>query len=391
MDDYTWSRKIRARRRRRKLEWVLVLSWLALALSSVIWYYTSYTKTPSYAVNELLAAIDAADAEDFNRHVDLTAVTMRAYDDLTGDLFKYDTQLSASDRQLFENFYVLIRPQMCQGAVKVINTRVATGEWTLPEEILKGRQLGIDYDLLLERSLIRHTSIVGVENIEHLGETATAEINVVEDFSQTPFTLKVTLENFGGISWQVGSRTFELFGETLKFPGLSFTLDDNGWKIVSVDNYKEYLETLAPILQRDLDKYIDATAEIVYRYNEIFRGEQNDFIVMQRTASGAMDAEQSAQIVAFINEKIIPTLEERQRELNAVQIPNGARYLSNLRRQSTETTIQAWRFYAQGVAENNSVAFETAESVHKQELILDQRIDEIIRNAAVARNLPELP
>lgn len=384
MDDYTWNKKIRARRRRRKLERVLVLGWLALALSCVIWYYTSYTKTPSYAVNELLAAVEAADVADFNRRVDLMAVTTRAYDDLTGDLFKYDTQISASDRQLFENFYVLIRPQMCQGAVKVINTRVATGKWTLPEEILKGRQLGIDYDLLLERSLIRHTTITGVKNIEHLSESAFAEIDVVEDFSQTPFTLKVTLENFGGISWQVGSRTFELFGETLKFPGLSFTLDDNGWKIVSVDNYKEYLETIAPILQRDLDRYLDATAEIVYRYNEILRDEQNEFIVLQRAGDGA-------QVVAFINEKIIPTLEERQRELNMVQIPNGARYLANLRHQSTETTIRAWQFYAQGVAENNSVAFETAESVHKQELILDQRIDELIRNAAVARNLPELP
>lgn len=384
MDDYTWNKKIRARRRRRKIERVLVLGWLALALSCVIWYYTSYTKTPSYAVNELLAAVEAADVADFNRRVDLMAVTTRAYDDLTGDLFKYDTQISASDRQLFENFYVLIRPQMCQGAVKVINTRVASGKWTLPEEILKGRQLGIDYDLLLERSLICHTTIVGVKNIEHLGESAVAEIDVVEDFSQTPFTLKVTLENFGGISWQVGSRTFELFGETLKFPGLSFTLDDNGWKIVSVDNYKEYLETISPILQRDLDRYLDATAEIVYRYNEILRDEQNEFIVLQRAGD-------DAQVVAFINEKIIPTLEERQRELNMVQIPNGARYLANLRYQSTETTIRAWQFYAQGVAENNSVAFETAESVHKQELILDQRIDELIRNAAVARNLPELP
>ena len=377
MDDYTWNKLIQARRRRRKIERVLVLSWLALALSCVIWYYTSYTKTPSYAVNELLAAVDAADVEDFNRHVDLATVVARAYDDLTGDLFKYDTQLSPSERLLFENFYVLIRPQMCQGAVKVINARVATDKWILPEEILKGRQLGIDYDLLLERSLIRHTTITGVEKIEHHGDSATAEINVIEDYSQTPFVLKVTLENFGGLSLQIGSRTFEIFGESFTFPGLSFTLDDNGWKIVSVDNYREYLAEIAPILQRDLDKYIDATADIVYRYNEIFRAAQNEFIVMQR-------GEDTAAVVEFINVKIIPTLEERQRELNAVTIPNGARYLANLRRQSTEVTIRAWQFYAQGM-------FETAESVHKQELILDQRIDEIIRNSAIARSLPDLP
>lgn len=391
MDDYTWNRRIRARRRRRKIERVLVLTWLIAALSSAIWYYTSYTKTPAYAMENLAAALEAHDVSDFNRHIDLVSVTNQAYDDLTGDLFKYDMQLTTRERLLFENFYVLIRPQMSQGAVKVIDEFIATGEWTLPEEILKGRQLGIDFDLLMERSLIRHTTITGVENVEHRGDSATAEVHVVEDFTQTPFTLSVTLENFGDISWQIGSKSFEIFGETVKFPGLSFTLDDNGWKIVRVDNYKDYLAAVAPALQRDLDGYIDATAEIVSRYNEIFRAEQNNFIVLQRTAGGTMSVEQSAALVDFINGTVIPALEERQRELNAVPIPNGALYLANLRRQSTGVTIRAWRFYAQGLAENDAVAFETAESVHKQELILDQRIDELVRNSAVARNLPELP
>lgn len=391
MDDYTWESRVEERRRRRRSERRIVLFILIVICSSVIWYFTSYTKTPAYAMNKIVEALDSADVENFDRYVDLTRVTTRAYDDLTGDMFENDTQISLQERLLFENFYVLIRPQMCQGFIKVINRKIERGDWTLPEEILKGRQLGIDFDLLMERSLIRHTTIMSVANVEHHGETATADLNVVEDYSQTPFTLKVTLENFSDSGLQIGSKEFEIFDGSLTFPGLSLTLGENEWKITGIENYKDYLAVVTPIIQHDLDVYIDATADIVARYNEIFRAEQSNFIVMQRTADGIMSESQRAGIVDRITHTIIPLLEERQLELNKIKIPNGARYLANLRKESTDVTIQAWRFYARGVAENDAAAFGTAESVHKQELILDQRIDEIVRNSAVAKTPPELP
>lgn len=391
MDDYTWNKKIRARRRRLRYERLAFLLILIIGTSFGIWHYASRTKTPAYAVSEIVTALDNGDVETFNSRVDLNAITRRAYDDLTGDMFKNDDQISMSERLLFENFYVLIRPQMCAGAVKVINTKIATGYWTLPEEILKGRQLGIDFDLLLERSLIRHTKIISVENIEHLGERATAEVKVVEENTNTPFTLKVTLANFSNVGWQVGGGTFELFGETWKFPGLSFAFDDNSWKVVSVDNYKDYLATVTPIIQAALDSYIDATAEIVDSYNYLFEIEQSNFIVMQRTTTGIMSASQREQIANYITGTIIPTLEDRQAELEKVQVPAGAMYLANLRYETTKVTIAAWRAYAQGLVDDDAVEFERAESLHKQELILDQRIEEVVKNSAVTRTLPELP
>ena len=258
-------------------------------------------------------------------------------------------------------------------------------------EILKGRQLGIDFDLLLERSLIRHTTIIDAENIEHHGETATADIKVLENNSQMTFTLKVTLTNFdkGGI--QIAGGNFELFGHNFKFPGISLALAENSWKVTSVDNYKEYLSAITPILIEQRDTYIDEMQSIIDHYNEIFRAEQSSFIVMQKTTGGIMSDEQRIEIVNWINDTMIPLLEERQFELSKVTIPNGARYLANLRQESTKVTIQAWRFYAQGLTNNDAVSFEAAESIHKQELVLDQRIDEIVRYSAVARNLPELP
>ena len=390
MDDYTWNKKIAQRRARRRTERAILLLFVMFLMSCVIWYVTSYTKTPNYALDEALTSLHSDDTEFFKSHVDFDAVTHKAYDDLTSDLFKYDTQLSERERSLFENFYVLIRSQMCQGAVKVINTRLDTGEWTLPEEMLKGRQLGIDFDLLLERSLIRHTSIVSVENILHKGYTATADINIIEDYTQTPFKLKVTLEHFGN-GFNIGGKEFEIFGDTYRLPGLSFDIGGNNWRVVSVDNYREYLDAVSPTLQAELAAYIDATNDIVERYNEIFLDEQSNFIYLQRSSSGLIDDNRRGQIAEYINQVIIPSLSSRQEELNTIPVPKSAEYLSNLRKESTTVTIQAWQFYASGLLEDNIAAFDTAESLHKQELALDQRIEELIHNSAVAREVPRLP
>ncbi|MBQ3336441.1 MAG: hypothetical protein IJG80_03465 [Selenomonadaceae bacterium] len=391
MDDYTWRKRLAARRRRRQRERLFLLTLLVMAFTAVFLYFSVYTKTPEYAMREMVAAYKSGDANTFRRHVDLSAITLAAYDDLTSDLFKYDTQLTDRERSLFENFYVLIRRQMCNGAVKVLDTYIDTREWTLPGEILKGRQLGIDYDLLLDRSLIRHTSFVDLENVEHNGEEATATFTIVEDYSQTPFTLKVTLKDLASDGFNIGGGDFEIFGKKMKLPGFTFNLGGSEWKVVRVENYRGYLDAVSPILRKNLADYIDATEEIVFRYNQAFAAEQNNFIALQRSPYGIMFANQRVEVSNYITNTIIPSLENRQAELDEVPVPEGAQFLANLRKESTRVTILAWQSYIEGITENSATALDTAESLHKQELVLDQRVEEIVHNSAVARNLPELP
>ena len=391
MDDYTWRRRLNERRRRRERERLVALFILLLIFGGIFFYFSVYTKTPEYAMREMITAFKAGDANTFRRHVDLNSITAAAYDDLTSDLFKYDTQLTDRERSLFENFYVLIRRQMCNGAVKVINTYLDTGEWTLPGDILKGRQLGIDYDLLLDRSLIRHTSLIDLEEVEIQDENVTATFSVVEEYSQVPFTLKVTIKDLANDSFNIGGKDFEIFGRKIKFPGLSFNLGGSDWKIVSVDNYRGYLDAVAPILRRNLAEYIDNTAEIVYRYNGDFEYEQDVFISLQKSPVGIMTANQRVEVSNYISNTIIPSLENRQAELDQVPVPQGAQFLASLRQESTRVTIMAWQSYIKGITENSAADLDMAASLHKQELVFDQRIEEIVHSSAVARNLPELP
>jgi len=391
MDDYTWRSRLAARRRRRRRERIFVLAIFVMILTGVFLYFSVYTKTPEYAMREMVTAYKSGDADTFRRHVDLNSITLKAYDDLTSDLFKYDTQLSEHERTLFENFYVLIRRQMCNGAVKVINTYLDTGKWTLPGEMLKGRQLGIDYDLLLDRSLIRHTSLIDLEEVEHHGDEATATFSIVEEYSQVPFVLKVTLKDLANEGYNIGGKEVEIFGRKIKFPGLTFNLGGSDWKVVSVENYRGYLDAVSPLLRKNLADYIDNTEEIVYRYNKSFEIAQDVFISLQKSPYGIMTQNQRTETSNYITNTVIPLLENRQAELNQVEIPQGAQFLAQLRQESTQVTILAWQSYIKGITENSATALDTAESLHKQELVLDQRIEEIVHNSAVARNLPELP
>jgi len=363
----------------------LVISGLALA------YFAIYTKTPEYAMRQMVEAYRAGDNATFRRHVDLNSITLKAYDDLTSDLFKYDTNLSERERSLFENFYVLIRRRMCNGAVKVLNHYIDQREWILPGEILKGRQLGIDYDLLLDRSLIRHTSLIDLESVEHTGDEASATFSIVEEYSQVPFVLKVTLKDLANESYNIGGKEIEFFGRKIKFPGFTFNMSGSDWKIVSVDNYRGYLDAVTPLLRKNLAEYIDATEDIVERYNETFSAAQDTFISLQRSSYGIMTHAQRAETSAYITDTIIPALENRQAELDAVPIPQGAQFLAQLRQESTRVTIQAWQSYIKGIVENSAADLDMAASLHKQELALDQRIEEIVHNSAVTRNVPELP
>lgn len=358
---------------------------------SLLWYFLVYTKTPGYAMETAFEALNDDDIQTFERYVDLPSITARAYDDLTSDLFKYDKQLSEHERSLFENFYVLIRPQMSQGAVDVIEYRLNNKEWILPGGILLGRQLGIDFDLLLERSLIRHTTIKGLGNVEKDGDKARAALDVVEDYTGMPFTLELSLEQVKDSSRTFGGGEIELFNHTWTIGSFNFNFDSTNWKVVGISNYRDYLDVISPILKQELADYIDATAEIVDRYNGMFRYQQDVFAYMQQTKDGIMTEQQRENVAGYIEATIIPSLQARQAELDQIGVPNGALYLSNLRKESMAITIRAWEAYIRGLREDSPAAFDTAETLLKQELAVDQRVEEIVHNSAVSRERPSIP
>lgn len=76
MDDITWKRRLERRRQRRRTERAILLVLVLMIISGVIWYVTSYTKTPNYAMNEAFTSLHSDDTTAFKNHVDFAAVTL---------------------------------------------------------------------------------------------------------------------------------------------------------------------------------------------------------------------------------------------------------------------------------------------------------------------------
>ncbi len=221
MDEITWKRSIARRQRRiqRQRRFFVLALIAAIGIAMSVWYVFFYMRTPEYALKEV----------------------HQAYDDLTRDLFAYDATLTPKTRVLFEKFYILVKPELTRGTQEAILRRVESGLWTLPDglDILKGHQLGIDFERFLARTQLRNTTLVSVGSITHEGTTATADVNVREDDTDTSFTLVVVLEE----------------------------AEDGHWQVAYIKNYRNYLDTISPLVNDDIASYIDATKPIVDEFN----------------------------------------------------------------------------------------------------------------------------
>ena len=365
MDDYTWQKKLKERQTRSKRWFFLLFLATALITGTTAWYLGFFSRTPEYALEQAQLAWQEKDGEKFKRYVNLGLLTSRAYDDLTVDLFAYDATLTPQSKVMFEKFYILIKPQLSQGTEETILRRLTSGSWTLPEgaDILKGRQLGIDYERFLERSQLRNTTFLEVDKVNRNGSTAIADVKIRDDYTQTEFTLQLSMEKAG----------------------------DGHWQVAYIKNYKQYLDTIAPLQNKDIADYIEATKDIVASCNKKLRDQQIKFQSLTGTATGKLTDYQKKNLKKLLTNEVIPTLQDRQAQLDQVPVPKGAQYLAAQRKLSTDTTIEAWEHFMKGLEDGDQSEFAAAETLHKQELAIDLRVDEIIHHTALSKNIPNLP
>ena len=367
MEKQLWLSRLEEKKlqRRHRRNLLLGMAVCTALLGTCLWYFFVYIRTPEYALHALQTAIADKDPAAFGRYADLEKITNKAYDDLTVDFFAYDKTLTAQTRKLFENFYIIIKPQVTEGTRETILRRIETGDWSLPvgDSLLKGRQLGIDYERILERSQIRDAELVSIGSITRSGRTAIAQLVVKDMSTQTPFTLLLTMEQ----------------------------AEDGHWQVTAIDNYRAWLDAVTPLINQDISSYIAATQPIVNKYNNLFQQQQAKFHTLTQTKNGQFTSEQRSRIAAFLEGDVLPALQKRQQELDAISIPSGAAYLASMRNLSTEKTTEAWKHFITGIKENKQAEFDTAETLHKQELEIDSRIGSILRHTSRAQALPEIP
>lgn len=188
--------RFRRRQQKQRQELLLIIAVVTVLLGGLLWHSLIYSRTPDYAMKQILESLESRDSETFDRYVKLDAIMLVAFDDLTTTLFNYDEALTPETHRSFLDFYQRIKPQLAHGTAETIRRYVASGEWTLPsgQDLLKGRQLGIDYDRFLERSQLRNTEFVALDsvtvNVDKTDE-AVAKVKIRDKYTGVDFALQV--------------------------------------------------------------------------------------------------------------------------------------------------------------------------------------------------------
>ncbi len=364
MDEFAWRVRLARRRKAHQRKFALAAGGIVVTIAVLAWYFAYCIQRPEYALAQAVEAVAQHDLESFERRVNLTAVAEAGYDDLTYVLFARDTSLKEAERIASGKFYEKIKGSVTEGLVRTIAYAVQHDVWTEPEGVdaLKGRQLGIDFEYLMECSHLRDTELVAVGEIVRDGRAAVATVTVRDGGTGLEFPLQLRMEQ----------------GET-------------GWQIVRVANYRAYLEVVQRATGTDISRYIKATRPIVDRYNSVFRSAQNEFRRLTETAWSTYTTEHRKALIRLLQEDMIPALKKYQRELDAVEVPDGASYLAAQRKAATEASIASYESFVKGLDTGLPEDFARAETLHKQALTYDLRVGDMIRRSAVNAETPATP
>lgn len=359
--------RLQRRQEKQRRELLVIIALVTVLLGSWLWHALVYSRTPDYALQQILDSIESRDSEEFDRYVKLDAITLVAFDDLTTTLFNYDGALTPKTHKTFLDFYQRIKPQLAQGTAETIRRYVNSGQWTLPsgDDLLKGRQLGIDYDRFLERSQLRNTEFVALDSVavsSDKTDEAVAKVKIRDKYTGLEFLLQVLLER----------------------------QSDGHWSVVALENYRDYLSAVTGIQIADIAAYIEATQPVVDEYNDRFLNQRDRFRSIVKKGR-PLSKNQISQMKKLILGETIPDLKARQEKLNSFDIRAGSQYLSSLRRQSTELSIAAWQHLITGLENEDYSELNLAETLHKQMLEVDLRIEDVINHNTVSQEMPVVP
>ena len=156
-------------------------------------------------------------------------------------------------------------------------------------------------------------------------------------------------------------------------------------------NYRAYLEAVQKAAASNLGRYIDATRPIVDRYNGVFRSKQREFRNLTETERSTYTTVYRKSLTHLLQDDMIPLLKKYQKELDAVDVPNGAQYLAAQRKAATEAFIGAYESFVKGLNGGTPEDFARAETLHKMALSYDLRVGDMIRRGAVSAETPATP
>ena len=334
---------------RLKIAGAATLVVVMIAIIGAYFFFHSKARTPDYALKMIGEAIDVHDVRAFNRVVDVDALLNSSYDGFVDGLIESDRAMSPEAREAITNFTQMLRQPIINSLKTAIETYVEHG--SIDQQSAVGDETNpMTAADIMERaglSRLNFKQLDGIVVDEKNSDRAVADIRFYQPEAENDFVFKVVLERD----------------------------DSDNWRVVRIDNFRDFTEVVAGIRRAALDKYLEQTSEINLRHDQTIREAEQKYGSI--LSFGSLDRDQTRfDLKVLLTDVVKKDWEVRKQELFSVDVPKSAETLQNLRMRICDLSIGSAEDYAKWMEDNKSATMKSAEEKYKQAqaLMEDERL-----------------
>lgn len=330
---------------------IAIVVLLGVIISSVIWYFMYFTKTPEYSLNLIKESIQKHDLEGFKKHVDMDSLLSRGYDDLVVVMVDADKTMDEGQKKMVAGFAQMIKGTVVTAFKDGTTRYIETGEWKAKEEAESQGQQKINTDQMADRTGIKNSSFKGIAYTKKEGASATVGIKLFDDSANKEIILDVKMRE----------------------------LNDGTWQIAELSNFKTYLDEIEKGKKESLKKYIEETQPIVDKYNKILREIFEE--IKKINSSSAPDEQKKIGIKDLLKNKVLVNDEAKYKELATVKVPMSAKNLNELRLQAKEIRAKRIEKQLQFLGNESSEIARELNQLEQQLIGVDQQVKAILKKS----------
>lgn len=289
-----------------------------IVIGGSIGYFNFYVKTPEYTLKAVQDAVENHDIDEFNRYVDVDNVVAGVTNNMLDAIIASQSNLPEEAKVAMNSLATMFKAPLVASINDGLTTFVKTGNWETTD-VKDSQGAMIDSKMVLDQTGLMGISFSGIDyiNIDEENGTAQAGIKVEQSEIGQPFVFKITLEE----------------------------QPDGYWKVVSVDNFADFIKALQAGRQKYIADYLNQTATLLSDKEKILT--ENEAKLNATLKSGVLGNDKSRmELKLSIEENILPQLKQLQAVLQEVEVPKVAETLHNLQLKTCESKIAYYENYA---------------------------------------------
>lgn len=310
----------------------------------VHFFSNSRANAPIQSVKILQESITNHDQVQFNNVVNVDRLLSTSFDSFVEGMIASDKSMPEEAKDHVVKFTQMLKVPMTESLKTAIENYVAYGTFENKSQGDKSKNLQ-DSNMMavsefLTRTGLDKVTFRDVDSVKMLKDSdkqAIAAINFFQPEIAREFTFEVLLEKD----------------------------DKDVWRVVSIRNFRDFIELVNKIRRDQLDKYISETDAIITHHNKNIRSSEQKYSEILSSGSLGKD-ETRSNLKTLMIDVVKKDWEARKEELFNVNVPSGAESLQNLRIKICDLSIESAELYAKWMDDKKAATVKEADEKRKQ-------------------------